>query len=1213
MAFNLKEYILFRTEIKRELFNEEVDTNFKMVANPWVETRRYEKGNIVYHPVKLENATGDVPPTGEEKEEYLTWWRANKRTTLGVFDISQWDIIGGVGGFTNITIAGSNNFGRILANWDYPGATPWNPNFDGLLVSTGPTDLIKLAAGPGIALSWNDPDNGILITNTGALGEVNHGVNLGIGEGVYIGQTGGSPNNDLEFKGFTATNVGANPALTVSTVADDIQYSFDESQIVLSNISFGSPTLDELSDVAYVGLAKGDILLWSGTTWQNTPISAGIGGPLEIQDEGISIETVTSTINFTGAGVTAVAKGSGVVNVDIPVVVASVCASQGISINPITDCVEWGEEVGGAAAPLTSNREIEFDDNYMHFKSASGTGWDFWLAGSQNGSATGPLLNPDNISSLFHIDNNSVGNPNNEFVATGLLLTGDRVTYEYPKGLAELNLPSTIAHHAKFKAESIYEPTYFTTVEEDLAGYQGGYGATCGLLGRTRYDGYIRTTDGIESNPAAKGVSTLWKDIQVANGSPDMPSSGGGNYGLANLYSTASEAFNTAYSGLVQPWNQTIEELLKFLQLAYGYSGGVDLLNSILNNITTDGLLFGCDPDLEDMIVDLSSFNTWYDTLRDCLTVAEDDRQVALDGVNADIALNGCLCDGSDTGICLVLCQQKELLEFEITQIKDIIAQLSALNAYLIFQTDAGEWTLVATRTTGDIVFQSNTFLSSESGVPTDPVLYKLRGSAVQISSRWTYNINSGPYAGEDLAYDPEGHNNAAIFIGADSSDWGPTDNSPAGRCIDPTAMLDVSGNSSNDPTKYPFVRFRKLPIHPNSPAPNLYSDVDGYIWETDANVPDPLIIQDEGSNVETNTNLINFTGDGVTAKAGGTAGEVIVDIPGGGLWTETTGGNIYRNTDVGIGDFSVTEPSEALEVQGKIQVTGADAEFIGDLRGAVRFKAQAGEALSKGDVVYISGISGNTPVVSKADADDPTKMPAFGLAFDSAGLSTSVEIVTFGTLAGLDTSTPGWSLGDTLYVSTTPGQLTNTSPTGESSLIQNIGKVQRVDINGSIKVGGAGRSNATPNLNQGSIFIGNASDQSSTLAIGADTYVLTSNGTTASWQPPSGGGGGGALTPTAQNTNYTASAGDFVIVTTTVGNPDITITLPTPGSSGDIIGVKWGDANAPSTDTLVVECQAGDLIDNIDRTSGTGTPLPVPSVATYFEFITDGTNWWIK
>ena len=63
MAFNLKEYILFRTEIKRELFNEEVDTNFQMVSNPWVATRRYEKGNIVYHPVTIESSTGS-PTTG---------------------------------------------------------------------------------------------------------------------------------------------------------------------------------------------------------------------------------------------------------------------------------------------------------------------------------------------------------------------------------------------------------------------------------------------------------------------------------------------------------------------------------------------------------------------------------------------------------------------------------------------------------------------------------------------------------------------------------------------------------------------------------------------------------------------------------------------------------------------------------------------------------------------------------------------------------------------------------------------------------------------------------------------------------------------------------------------------------------------------------------------------------------------------------------------
>ena len=35
MAFNLKEYIIYRNEVKRELFNGEVDENFKAVANPW--------------------------------------------------------------------------------------------------------------------------------------------------------------------------------------------------------------------------------------------------------------------------------------------------------------------------------------------------------------------------------------------------------------------------------------------------------------------------------------------------------------------------------------------------------------------------------------------------------------------------------------------------------------------------------------------------------------------------------------------------------------------------------------------------------------------------------------------------------------------------------------------------------------------------------------------------------------------------------------------------------------------------------------------------------------------------------------------------------------------------------------------------------------------------------------------------------------------------
>jgi len=155
------------------------------------------------------------------------------------------------------------------------------------------------------------------------------------------------------------------------------------------------------------------------------------------------------------------------------------------------------------------------------------------------------------------------------------------------------------------------------------------------------------------------------------------------------------------------------------------------------------------------------------------------------------------------------------------------------------------------------------------------------------------------------------------------------------------------------------------------------------------------------------------------------------------------------------------------------------------DISGAVTFAAQAGEALSKGDVVYVSGVSGNTPIVSKADADVASKMPAFGLAEDDANNNAAVNVVTFGTLYNLDTS--GFSAGDTVFVSTTAGALTNSAPAGESSLLQNIGKVIRSHASaGSIKVGGAGRTNATPNLNDGNVFIGNSSNQAEARALAA-------------------------------------------------------------------------------------------------------------------------------
>lgn len=171
-------------------------------------------------------------------------------------------------------------------------------------------------------------------------------------------------------------------------------------------------------------------------------------------------------------------------------------------------------------------------------------------------------------------------------------------------------------------------------------------------------------------------------------------------------------------------------------------------------------------------------------------------------------------------------------------------------------------------------------------------------------------------------------------------------------------------------------------------------------------------------------------------------------------------------------------------------------AEFIGNLRGANLMKSEAGEALTKGDVVYISGVSGNVPVVSKADANDSAKMAAVGLANATVNNNANVDVLTFGQISNIDTTQNiggTWAEGDSLFVDTTAGQLTKTQPSGETSQVQKIGKIEKVHAStGIILIQGAGRSNATPNLDDGKIFIGNGSNYSTTSTL--DTSIVPEN-----------------------------------------------------------------------------------------------------------------------
>ena len=221
-------------------------------------------------------------------------------------------------------------------------------------------------------------------------------------------------------------------------------------------------------------------------------------------------------------------------------------------------------------------------------------------------------------------------------------------------------------------------------------------------------------------------------------------------------------------------------------------------------------------------------------------------------------------------------------------------------------------------------------------------------------------------------------------------------------------------------------------------------------------------------TSVNGDTGAVSVTLDSATDQGATTTNAITV----GGV---TTSGDILADADA-----SRTIGAEATRF----------ITYYGDMNGAIRFKAKnnQGSAITKGQVVYISGVSGTVPEVKLAQANSASTMPAFGLALANANDQAEVQIITFGNLTDYNTTTYSLSANDTVFVSaTTAGALTNSAPTGESNLIQNIGRVVRADASaGIIKVGGAGRSNATPNLDQDKIFLGNASNQSVSTALSA-------------------------------------------------------------------------------------------------------------------------------
>lgn len=207
--------------------------------------------------------------------------------------------------------------------------------------------------------------------------------------------------------------------------------------------------------------------------------------------------------------------------------------------------------------------------------------------------------------------------------------------------------------------------------------------------------------------------------------------------------------------------------------------------------------------------------------------------------------------------------------------------------------------------------------------------------------------------------------------------------------------------------------------------------------------------------------------------------------------------------------EFQYDRTTAHLIVAGTIESSGTmiAREFYGDLLGAVHahVKNTSGGAIGKGVPVYITGTVGSTTTleVAIARADDPSKMPAVGILVQELSSNATGHVSVLGTTPNIDTSS--FSVGQTVYVGPTGG-LVNSRPTGTSILVQNIGKVGRVNSNnGEIIVTGPGRTNDVPNnLGLDSLYDVESSGASSGQA-------LLYNGSIWTYGTVVGGGGSGS------------------------------------------------------------------------------------------------------
>ena len=316
-------------------------------------------------------------------------------------------------------------------------------------------------------------------------------------------------------------------------------------------------------------------------------------------------------------------------------------------------------------------------------------------------------------------------------------------------------------------------------------------------------------------------------------------------------------------------------------------------------------------------------------------------------------------------------------------------------------------------------------------------------------------------------------------------------------------------------------------------------------VFATSPTLVTPILGTPQSGNFSTGTFTWPTFNQNTTGTASNVTGTVAIANGGTGQTTKTAAYDAL-NPNTTLGDIAYRDSSNNVRLAGNTTTTK-------------KFLTQTGNGTVSAAPAWGTLVAGDVPTLNQnttgSAATLTTPRAIYGNNFDGSAALTQIIASTYG----------GTGNGFTKFSGATTTEKTYTLPDATCSILTSNTAV-------TIAQGGTGQTTASaafnalsPITSTGDLIIGNGVNSATRLAIGTNGYVLTSNGTTATWSAVTGTGTVTSVNVSGGTTGLTTSGGPV----TTSGTITLAGTLAVAnGGTGQTTANAAFNALAPSQST---------------------------------------------